>query len=169
MQRTSEWSKDGRRRFRLGRVWKPSAPRATVVGFNPSRADSMQDDPTNRRLINLLEQQGFGGYCLVNLIPTATPYPRELRSVGLRLSAKNRAVIQSSVSASDALIVAWGVDGVRCPFRHEISRMGKPPLCFGTTQGGEPRHPLYLPRTAALVEYQPMRPSALDNSVLNAS
>ncbi|MGB1849554.1 MAG: DUF1643 domain-containing protein, partial [Litorivicinaceae bacterium] len=58
----------------MGRFWG-GGPVACVIGLNPSTADDQLDDPTNRRLIGLLDAESFKGYWLVNLIPESTPYP----------------------------------------------------------------------------------------------
>ena len=68
------------------------------------------DDPTNRRLIGLLDAQDFQGYFLVNLIPESTPYPERLGTYQRRLSAKNQAVILQTAAHVDAVILAWGTE-----------------------------------------------------------
>ena len=153
MQRLSEWSTDGSRRYRLGRFWADTGAVAAVIGLNPSRANSDHDDPTNRRLIGLLQSAGYRGYWLLNLIPFSTPYPEQLKRRGQRLSRRNRDVLLGTVSASDAVVLAWGAGGLRCAYREEVVDMAHDPLCFGVTQSGEPRHPLYLPSATPLESY----------------
>ena len=99
IQRVSGWSACGRRRYRLGRFWT-SGPIACVIGLNPSVANAHTDDPTNRRLISLLGDLGFGGYWLVNLIAESTPYPDQLGRRSRRLSMVNRQVIEQAIGES---------------------------------------------------------------------
>jgi Uncharacterized protein conserved in bacteria len=165
VKRLSEWSSDGSRRYRLGRFWADAGPVAAVIGLNPSRADSDHDDPTNRRLIELMQSAGYRGYWLLNLIPFSTPYPKQLQSRGQRLSKRNRDVLLSTLSVSDAVVLAWGAGGLQCAYRHEIVAMVDDPLCFGLTQSGEPRHPLYLPRGTPLVPYHTARRWVLEQMV----
>ncbi|MGB1046803.1 MAG: DUF1643 domain-containing protein [Litorivicinaceae bacterium] len=137
----------------MGRYWG-TGPIACVIGLNPSTADDTFDDPTNRRLIGLLDAQGFEGYVLVNLIPESTPYPERLGTHQRRLSAKNDAVIVETADQADVVILAWGNGAVRCPFRYRLIDQFDDPLCFGRTKAGEPKHPLYLPSTTALTRFQ---------------
>lgn len=116
-----------------------------MIGLNPSTADDQLDDPTNRRLVGFLCAQGFGGYWLINLIPESTPYPEKLGKHTRRLSTKNQSVIQETVASTETLILAWGAGANRCPFRYELVEDFIEPKCFGVTQNGEPKHPLYLP------------------------
>lgn len=116
-----------------------------MIGLNPSTADDQLDDPTNRRLIGLLDAESFKGYWLVNLIPESTPYPKKLGTQTRRLSQRNRVVIQETATEADAVIVAWGAGAGRCPFRRRLVGGLVDPLCFGVTRAGEPKHPLYLP------------------------
>jgi hypothetical protein len=133
----------------LGRFWE-EGPIACVIGLNPSTADDRLDDPTNRRLIGLLKAQSFGGYWLINLIPESTPYPDRLGKHTRRLSNKNQSVIHETVTNTDAVILAWGAGADRCPFRYGLVEGFIDPQCFGVTQQGEPKHPLYLPSTTNL-------------------
>ena len=109
VQRVSDWSACGRRRYRLGRFWT-NGPIACVIGLNPSVANAHADDPTNRRLISLLGDLGFGGYWLVNLIAESTPYPDRLGRHSRRLSMVNRQVIEQAIGESDQTILAWGLE-----------------------------------------------------------
>lgn len=145
----SDWSPCGRRRYRLGRFWM-SGPLACVIGLNPSVASAYTDDPTNRRLIGLLGDLGFGGYWLVNLIAESTPYPDQLGRRPRRLSKANRQVIERAIYESDQTILAWGAGGMRCGFRYRLVQLIHEPQCFGCTKNGEPKHPLYLPKHSML-------------------
>jgi hypothetical protein len=149
IERVSDWSSCGRRRYRLGRFWT-SGPIACVIGLNPSVANEQIDDPTNRRLICLLCDLGFGGYWLVNLIAESTPYPHQLGRSSRRLSIANRQIIEHAICVSDQTILAWGAGGIRCGFRYRLVQSINEPQCFGCTKDGEPKHPLYLPKHSKL-------------------
>ena len=61
-------------------------------------------------------------------------------------------------SLSVLAIAAWG-DGVELvengkSVAEHIRKLIEPSLCFGLTQKGNPKHPLYLPSEAELVDYQ---------------
>ena len=157
MIRLSEWSSCRRRRYRLGRFWG-DGPIACVIGLNPSTADDQFDDPTNRRLIGLIGVHGFKGYWLINLIPESTPYPEKLGKHTRRLSNKNQSVIHETVRSTDTLIIAWGAGASRCPFRYALVDSFDAVQCFGVTQHGEPKHPLYLPSNTTLKPFPGYRP-----------
>ena len=152
VERISDWSQCRRRRYRLGRFWG-NGQIACVIGLNPSTADDTTDDPTNRRLMSLLHDAGFSGYWLVNLIPESTPYPARLGSKSRRLSEKNASVIRAAADSAESIVLAWGAGAWRCPFRNTLIDLFDEPLCFGTTQAGEPKHPLYLPSKTALQRF----------------
>ena len=149
MIRSSDWSADRSRRYQLARIWG-AGPMATVIALNPSTADDHHDDPTNRRLIALLAAHEFEGYWLVNLLPDAQTDPRNIQWKNRRLSHRNRAAIEAAVQASERVVLAWGALGSRLAFRRQIIEMVGEAWCFGLTHTGEPKHPLYLPRSTAL-------------------
>ncbi len=124
-----------------------------MIGLNPSTADACQDDATNRRLVTLLHDRGFSGYWLVNLLPDVATDPRAVRWHNRRFSARNRDAIAQAINDSDRVVAAWGVHGAKLDFRRQISEMADAFWCFGVTQSGEPKHPLYLPRHTELVPY----------------
>lgn len=152
MKRFSDWSADRSRRYCLARIWD-AGPIATVIALNPSTADDHADDATNRRLMGLLATHGFAGYWLVNLLPDVQTDPRRVQWAKRRFSPRNRASIEGAIDACDCVILAWGTLGSRLPFRRQIIDMAEAPWCFGLTQSGEPRHPLYLPKNTVLRRY----------------
>lgn len=158
MRRVVESSPDGQRRYRLGRFWGAGAV-ACVVGLNPSVANAERDDPTNRRLISLLQSAGFSGYWLVNLLPEVEPYPSQLRWTDRRLSAANRRAIERAIHEAERTVVCWGRWGARLAFRQQVLAMAREPWCFGVTLTGEPRHPLYLPNHTVMQRYEALASS----------
>ena len=87
-----------------------------MIGLNPSTADDQLDDPTNRRLIGLLDAESFKGYWLVNLIPESTPYPKELGTDAASVSEKSGGHPANS-DESRCGYSCLGAGAGRCPFR----------------------------------------------------
>lgn len=151
------FSQDRRHRYVLWRVWDAARPRAFVVGLNPSVADETRDDPTMRRLRGLLTENGYGGFTMANLYDRVTPYPRELVDGDLFGPDRHR-VLAAEMGKCQAAVAAWGA--------HPLAEKGAlgmmvmlsahqlEVLCFGVTQSGMPRHPLYLPAGTKLERYE---------------
>ena len=61
MQRSAIMSDCGAYRYELRRIWDSSLPILLWVGLNPSTADHINDDPTNRRIAGFSKNWGYGG------------------------------------------------------------------------------------------------------------
>lgn len=72
-------SKDYKYRYILSRIWDIQLPQIVFIGLNPSTADALIDDPTQRRLIRFAQDWGYGGQTTVNLFALRSPYPEDLR------------------------------------------------------------------------------------------
>lgn len=143
-------------RFVLWRFWN-EAPRVLFVGLNPSTANEFSDDPTIKRCIAFAQRWGYGGMYFCNLFSYVSTDPR-LLSAEEALHAANIPAINMARSLSVLSVVAWG-DGVEIvengkSIAENINELVAPSMCFGLTQKGNPKHPLYLPGEAKLVDYQ---------------
>lgn len=142
-------------RFVLWRFWN-DAPRVLFIGLNPSTANEVQSDPTIKRCIGFAERWGYGGMYFCNLYSLVSTNPRLLSSFEATHIA-NIPAIEMAKSLVLMRIVAWG-DGVdlvekgRSVAKH-IAELVAPSMCFGLTQKGNPKHPLYLSGEAELVKY----------------
>jgi len=61
------FSRDGRYRYALRRVWDDGKPAVLFVGLNPSTADAHRDDATIRRCTRFARDWGFGQLLVGNL------------------------------------------------------------------------------------------------------
>ena len=66
MKKGAEFSKCGKYRYVLWRIWDESKPIAMCIGLNPSTANHETNDPTIRQLIDRLEYLGYGGFKIKN-------------------------------------------------------------------------------------------------------
>jgi len=143
-------------RFILWRFWNDS-PRVLFIGLNPSTANELQNDPTIRRCLGFAEKWGYGGMYFCNLFSYVSTDPKLLSSEEA-LHAANIPAINMAAKLVVLTVVAWGdglemVDRGKGVARH-IAELVAPAMCFGYTQKGNPKHPLYLPADARLRDYQ---------------
>ena len=131
-------------RFALWRRWA-EGPQVLFIMLNPSRADETEDDPTIRRCLGFARSWGFGALAVGNLFAFRTPSPRTLRSAPKPVGTQNDQWLLRLRAESALAVAAWGNHG-RYLGRGETVQSLLPVLhILGTTQLGEPRHPLYLP------------------------
>ena len=143
-------------RFLLWRFWD-DRPRVLFNGLNPSTANELQDDPTVKRWYQFARDWGYGGFYATNLYPFITPDPKELVK-GEAHHKANYPAIKMASSLSVLTVACWG-DGIKqvtggiAVAEHVRDSYLNEPMCFGLTQSGNPKHPLYLPSDTELVEY----------------
>ena len=142
-------------RYTLTRTWDLSRPGIAFVGLNPSTADEKENDPTIRRVIDFAKCWGYGEVVMLNLFAFLSTDPKGLHTAIDPVGPENDKWIKAVVTYSQAVCVAWGA---HC---HPLIKsrgdlvlwMIPAPRCLGTTKGGSPRHPLYVPGTHPLVDY----------------
>ena len=155
---TTGWayfSDDKKYRYRLGRRISNSPRRLLFIMLNPSLADAVQPDRTITRCTNFARAWGYGIMEVVNLFAYITPYPDHLiKAPHPGAGAHNRKHIKSAIETADTIILAWGSRVLSTPaFKRQARQITKiahhlaPLHHLGLTQRGEPRHPLYLPKT----------------------
>lgn len=132
-------------RYALWRVWEPEKPYVLFIGLNPSTADETEDDPTIRRCINFAKSWGYGGIYMANLFAFRTSKPRELWLADDPVGHDNDRWLLALSEKAELTIAAWGNGGSH-QGRSRVLRSQIPGLhCLVMNNGGEPRHPLYVP------------------------
>ncbi len=144
-------------RFLLWRFWD-ERPRIHFNGLNPSTANENENDPTVKRWIQFAQAWGYGGFYATNIYPFITPHPEELVTPDCFHKA-NYPAIWMAAGLSAISVPCWGdgikrVDGGLKVANHVLETYLTDPMCFGLTQSGNPKHPLYLNGNTKLVEYQ---------------
>lgn len=151
---------DARRRYRylLVREWDENGKRVAFVLLNPSTADASQDDPTIRRCIGLAKTSGFGSLAVVNLFAFRSTDPGRLAKARDPIGPDNDNYILNACTSAQLTIAAWGNHGrLQERGRAVCALLATVPLfCFGKTDRGEPRHPLYLRQSTAFQRYEPL-------------
>jgi len=135
-----------RYRYELGRRWGDGAM-LTWVMLNPSTADAGEDDPTIRRCAQFSQDYGFHGLVVRNLFAYRATNPKELARVEDSVGSDN------DVPLLDKIVFAWGANTLAQQQAHNMVTLYPDALCLGVTKNGDPRHPLYVPRTRGFVRY----------------
>ncbi len=151
--RAAYFSDDMVYRYGLMRRWGPG-PMVLFILLNPSTANAILNDPTVRRCIAFAKAWGYGGLYIVNLFALRSTDPRELRRARDPIGAQNDDALSSYAEFSELHVAAWGVHGALKErgraVRDTLGVLGYQLHHLGLTQGGHPRHPLYLPKSTEL-------------------
>jgi hypothetical protein len=138
-------------RYGLWRVWNnidtSSKPRRIAfVGLNPSTADESKDDPTIRRCIRYAKEWGYDGMYMLNAYGFRSTDPKGLWKVEDPVGPATDFWLKWYASESDTVLACWGgnIKGDREGKVCDV--LNRQLMCLGTTQAGNPRHPLYLPK-----------------------
>ena len=156
----ASFSVDRDYRYALCRRWNEEAPWFVAVGLNPSTADASKDDPTVRRLIGFARREKCGTLLLVNVFARRATDPRDLLTAPDPVGPRNDEVITiaARMPMMALVVAAWGsAPGFR--LRKRVGEVRIFPRrgrwkCFGRTKSGDPRHPLYLPKTTPIIELE---------------
>lgn len=140
-------------RYSLERIWETSDHLLLVVGLNPSTADADEDDPTIRRCVGFAKRLGFSGLLVANLFAARSTSPLGLKNFADPIGADNDLWLTRLQSRAARIVVAWGNGGSLGSRSGEVLKLLRDPYCFGKTQSGHPRHPLYLRGTSPIERY----------------
>lgn len=143
----------GRYRYSLVRAWDEGLPRACFCLLNPSTADGRHDDPTLRRCVGFARAWGFGSVEVVNAFALRATDPRMLARAEDPVGAGNDRAIVRAARRAGVVVAGWGNAGALGGRGDAVRRVlgGFDVMTLGVTKRGEPRHPLYVRRDAALV------------------
>lgn len=140
-----------RYRYRLWREWCPTLPTGVFVMLNPSTADASVDDPTIRRCMQFARAWGWGRIEVVNVFAFRTAYPQALVQAhrgGLDVVGPERDTgLSVAFDRARVVVAAWGANKLAHEHARGVLSLVPPGLeitCLGKTQGGFPRHPLYM-------------------------
>ena len=129
--------------------------------LNPSKADEERDDSTVSKVCRHARGWGYGWVLVVNVSPLRSTDPKMMLAAGdepEEVREINLHVIRETAAIVDIVVVAWGVDGAaegRAERTLEaLAEVHSKLYCIGTTQGGEPLHPLYLRKDEQLRPYR---------------
>ncbi|NVO56190.1 DUF1643 domain-containing protein [Rhodobacteraceae bacterium B1Z28] len=135
-------------RYSLTRIWNQKGHKALFVMLNPSTATEVQNDPTVERCERRARALGFGAFQVTNIFAWRDTDPRKMRAAADPVGPDNDAAILAGVDWSDQVIAAWGTHGAHLERGKAVEQLlrgtGQPLSHLGLTQGGHPKHPLYI-------------------------
>lgn len=146
------FSKCKQYRYDLWRLWEKEKGIITFIMLNPSTADEKKNDPTVERCQRFAKLWNFGGMYVCNIFAYRTPYPKILLKFERPIGPRNNSMILKRSKEALKVVCAWGNHGMHLDRGNKLLKIlkkeGIKPHTFGLTQTGQPRHPLYLPKTA---------------------
>lgn len=145
-------------RFRLWRRWGPGKSVLWIM-LNPSTADEHVLDPTIRRCVGYSKAWGYEALTVVNLFAVRSTDPRILYRAADPIGQGNLDAILDEAGKADLIVAAWGNHGggklknQGQAVRRMLLKDGRVLHHLGLTKQGQPTHPLYQPKNAALVAW----------------
>lgn len=125
-----------------------------LIGLNPSTADARNNDPTIRRCIGFARDWGFGRVWVLNLFAFRATYPSDLKAAADPVGPRNDEWIRRVARKVDRIVAVWGNDGTFLDRSTRIRGMlGQRLEVIRLNAGGEPAHPLYLPKRLRPVKW----------------
>ena len=132
--------------------------RMVWIMLNPSTADDDVDDPTIRRCIGFARAWGYSELEVVNLFAARATNPKDLRTFDDPVGDGNDDTILEVTARAVLIVCGWGQWGWLYGRGEHVVRLlhlhRRPLDCLGTTKHGQPRHPLYLPRSVLPVPFR---------------
>lgn len=138
-------------RYELTRVWDDTLPMLPICMLNPSWADGDQEDMTLLVLIHFAKLWGYGGLLIVNFYAFRSPSPKEMFAQGRKAFGPDndnyiKAAIKYAAANGGKLLAAWGNDGNVGGYHTYFELLARESrvdlICLGTTQSGQPKHPM---------------------------
>jgi len=143
-------------RFLLTRELGGDGGTCLFIMLNPSTADASTDDPTIRRCIGFAQRLGCSRLEVVNLFAYRATSPEDMKRASDPVGDGNLEHLGVAATKAQYVIAAWGAHG---SYRQQgeivlgiLELIGVRARCLGKTKDGIPRHPLYLPSDATLIE-----------------
>lgn len=139
---------------------------ALFVMLNPSTANALEDDATIRRCAGFAKTWGARWLRVVNLFALRSTDRNGLLSHADPIGPENDDEIRAVAAGADTVVCAWG-GFTWVPKRHRgmfyaraehvrsmlLSRGQQKVFHLGLTKDAQPKHPLYLPADAALIDW----------------
>jgi hypothetical protein len=138
-------------RYELKRIWDDSLPLLVVCMLNPSTADHEENDPTILTLIHFAKLWGYGGIWVVNLCAFRASSPAVMMREGaMAIGPANHAYLSDAVIYArrhgKSILAAWGNNGGHLGLDENFISLCKfakvDLICIGTTNSGQPKHPM---------------------------
>lgn len=155
MTGSATFSEDCLYRYTLEREWKSGDGTCLFIMLNPSTATAEENDNTIRRCIGYAMDWGYQRLAVGNLFALRSTDPKGLLDVADPVGPDNDEWLQQLHADAAEAVGAWGATKWAQARGARVLEMFPDLKCLGTTAGGSPKHPLYLPKTLTPVEISP--------------
>lgn len=120
----------------------------TFVMLNPSTADDVHNDPTINRCIGFAQYWGYEQLTVVNTNPCRATDPKRCPFPTRDELLENDIALMGETRRADLIVCAWGTNVHPQLDAHTRYLLRDCTLHhLGLTKHGQPRHPLYLPKS----------------------
>jgi hypothetical protein len=96
---------------------------------------------------------GYGGVAVANLFAYRTALPRVLRRAVDPVGPRNDSWLRRLVAESSLVVAAWGNHGDYMGRDRRVLELLREPKCLAISKRGHPKHPLYIPKSATLRDF----------------
>lgn len=161
MTRRAVFSECGLFRYLLEHDFGGPGPVISLGMVNPSEANEAKNDPTVTRVDGFAQRMRASKVVVWNEFALIDKDVRALRTSADPIGPENDAYIAQAIHGADIHIVAWGPlsklpKSLRGRWREVVdvlSVTGAKPMCWGTAQDGQPRHPLMVAYSTPLIPW----------------
>jgi len=161
MTRSAIFSECGLYRYLLVHDFGGPGPVISLGMVNPSEANEAKNDPTMTRVDGFAQRMRASKVVVWNEFALIDKDVRALRTAADPIGPENDAYIAQAIQGADIHIVAWGpLSKLPKPLRNRwrevadvLLSAGAKPMCWGTAQDGQPRHPLMIAYSTPLVPW----------------
>lgn len=148
------YSQDMAKRYAYSQTWDVSKPRILWVMLNPGTGETEERRRKTLERCKLWSSEwGFGGLFIGNVFATRTKSAKGLANQGKEPDQQNEAALRLLRAAAAETVVAWGSKGRRHGRAKLLAPLLEGAMCLGFTVGGEPRHPLYVPKVTSRIRW----------------
>lgn len=152
-------------RYLLEHDFGGTGPVISLGMVNPSIADDEKNDATMTKVDGFAHRLGASKVIVWNKYALIDKDVRVLRRAPDPIGPDNNEYIAQAIRGADIHIVAWGpLSKLPKPLRNRwreveavLMMSDAKPMCWGTAQDGQPRHPLMLAYATPLVPWSAPR------------
>jgi len=161
MQNSAVISQCGLFRYRLDRIVSAHGIVIAFFGVNAARADANVDDHTSTKWKVFTRQNGGCRYIAANPYAYRATDVNDLRNAADPIGPDNDYYLRQVIDEADLLVPCWGSRGklprMLRPRLDDVKQMilksGKPVKIFGLTASNDPVHPLMIPYSRQLINW----------------
>ena len=166
MQWIYERNEDNSARFVLGQIFNPNGKTLLCFGINPSTACPECIDNTIKKVINISRYNGYENWIMLNVYPQRATNPDDMHiecnEMLIQTNLFHIGQVSKRYPNCDVLLAYGNLITKRKylqPCLNEIlsllnDKHGRSIKVIKLTKDGNPVHPLYQSKTAALIDYE---------------